>query len=188
MDFNFDIHSTGAVSSEFLERSIKNFNDASRFVASLPYARNKNKSDILTVFKDQCGTCSTKHAVLKRLSEENNKGELRLFLGIFKMSSNNTQKVQTTLEKYNLKYIPEAHNYLKVGSAILDFTNLNSEAADFSDDIIQEQEIEVLQITDYKVRIHKEFLEKWLLENPSLNYSSGEIWKIREECIAALSS
>jgi hypothetical protein len=85
-----------------------------------------DKLNALSVFIDNGGTCSTKHALLKRFAEENNRVEIKLMLGIFNMNSNNTPKISDVLKHYNLQEIPKALNYLKFKNEILDYTSKNS--------------------------------------------------------------
>lgn len=112
---NFKIQKDkGIVSEQFLNRNIHVFYSACHYISMLPYKRNTDKHDILCVFNDSGGTCSTKHAVLRKLALENDAAEIKLILGIFKMDAGYTGKIKNTLEKFNLEYIPEAHNYLKI--------------------------------------------------------------------------
>lgn len=112
---NFKIQKDkGIVSEQFLNRNIHDFYSACHYISMLPYKRNTDKHDILCVFNDSGGTCSTKHAVLRKLALENDAAEIKLILGIFKMDAGYTGKIKNTLEKFNLEYIPEAHNYLKI--------------------------------------------------------------------------
>jgi hypothetical protein len=54
---------------------------------------------------------------------------------------------------------------------------------------LHEEEIEPAQITSYKIALHKQFLSQWVTDNSGGGRRSlEEIWKIREECIARLSS
>src|SRR5690606_7655926 len=110
---NFDIKSDREISTEFLRRNILTFHQATEYIQNLSYGRNLNKDNLKTIFTHNKGTCSTKHAILKQLANENNFNSFKLTLGIFKMSADNTPKVANTLTKHNLEYIPEAHNYLK---------------------------------------------------------------------------
>ena len=87
----------------------------------------------------------------------------------------------------NLKYIPEAHNYLKFKNKILDFTKKNSSENDFINDLLEEIEIEPHKINQFKIEFHKNYLKNWLAKNPQIPFSLDELWKIREECIKALS-
>lgn len=182
---NFKIENRGEISNTFLKNGISNFENACQFVANLPYKRNSNKEDLKCVFNDLGGTCSTKHAILKKLALESEHNEVRLILGVFKMDSLYAPSISKTLKTYHLDYIPEAHNYLKIYDEYFDFTLSNSNYKDFKNKILLEQEIEFNQITVDKVVIHKHFLEKWIKEE-QLEFSLDEIWKIREQCILDL--
>lgn len=181
---NFEIKNNGEVSNEFLKLGILDFKSACKFISLLPYKRNKNKENVLCVFEDNAGTCSTKHATLRKLALENNKPEIKLILGIFRMDANYAPKIQKTLESHNLDYIPEAHNYLKIGSDYLDFTNINSSYSEVESRLLIETEIEFNEITHQKIQKHKEFLSNWIKDRPL--FTLDQIWKIRESCIADL--
>jgi hypothetical protein len=84
-----------------------------------------------------------------------------------------------------LDYIPEAHNYLKINNQIFDCTTSHSSEINFKNDLIQEIEIQPEQVIQFKIDYHQNFLKNWCQEN---NQNFDEIWKIREECISALSS
>ncbi len=182
---NFKIHPFGYVSNSFLALNVFDFESACKFIAHLPYKRNNQKENILCVMVENGGTCSTKHAILRKLALEQNQKDVKLMLGIFKMDVNYSPKIKATLNKNQLEYIPEAHNYLKIETSYFDFTTPNANYASFQSKIIEEQEIECNEITTQKVVIHKTFLENWLVsEKKELTLS--EIWQIREQCIADL--
>lgn len=186
-NLNFDIRLAGPVSEKFLAHKISTFEDAAFFIRMMPYGRNQNKTDLTTVFADGCGTCSTKHALLKQLADENGIGGLSLFIGLFRMNAVNTPKIAATLNKYKLDYIPEAHNYLKWKNLVLDYTNKTSSFTDFEKDLIEEIEILPHQITEFKVTYHKQYLKAWLEAEQEKNLTLDELWTIREQCIADLS-
>ena len=193
MNYNFEINSNGEISQLFLKNNCFDFHSASIFIRNLPYRRNLNKDNLPTVFIDEYGTCSTKHALLKILAEENNQPHFKLILGIFKMNGINTPKIKSVFETLRepqsdkLEYIPEAHNYLKFKNQILDFTKKNSSENDFINDLLEETEIQPHQINQFKIEFHKNYLKKWLSEHPEIHYSLDELWNIRELCIAHLS-
>lgn len=162
------------------------FEEACFYIKNLPYKRNTNKENIFCVLEDFGGTCSSKHAFLKYYADENKIENVKLILGIFKMNSQNTPKISKVLEKYHLKEIPEAHNYLKIDNQVHDYTSKNSKPGDFINDLIEEIEISPAQITHFKVEYHQKFIEKYLKENAPISYSPEEFWQIREECILAL--
>lgn len=183
---NFIIHKDkGIISNEFLNRNITDFHSASKYVSELPYKRNSDKNNIQCVFDDLGGTCSTKHATLRKLALENDQQDVKLILGIFKMDAAYTQKIKNTLEKFNLNYIPEAHNYLKIDDEYFDFTKPNSNYADFKYKLLIEKEIEFNEIIEEKISFHKDFLKKWIA-NEIIPFSLDEIWNIREQCIKDL--
>ena len=183
---NFEIKQEGEISKEFLKQNILNFKDATKFIKELKYGRNANKNDLKSIFKDNCGTCSTKHSLLKKLADENNYSEVKLILGIFKMNSTNTVKIEQTLKTNSLDYIPEAHNYLKYKNEIYDFTKSDSKPSDFEYELLEEIEILPNQTANFKVEYHKKFLQNWLNNNSEINFTLDEIWKIREKCIEDL--
>jgi len=175
------------VSHFFNSLGHETFIDAANWVNDLPYKRNSDKNDIHILLKEKQGTCSTKHATLKRLALENNIQDIHLMLGIFQMNAINTPAVKDVLQHYNVDYIPEAHNYLKLHNTILDFTGLASQEQTFEDVLLVEIEITPEQINTFKIDYHKQYLHSWLQRN-SIPYTLEEIWTIRELCIEALFS
>jgi len=185
---NFEIKSTGKISKAFIENDIFNFQEAIDFIENLPYGRNENKEDLTTLFADGRGTCSTKHAVLKGLADENKFSGIQLILGLVKMNAVNTPEISETLALHGLTYIPEAHNYLKYNGRIFDFTKPDFTITERAEDLLEEIEILPDQITDYKVYFHKKYLGEWLKENNEIGFTLDEFWAIREQCIKDLAS
>lgn len=181
---NFEIKNNGEVSQEFLSLGITDFENACEYIANLPYKRNTDKNDLLCVFKDNAGTCSTKHSTLRKLAIENNNNDIKLVLGIFKMDKEYTNKIANTLNKNGLTYIPEAHNYLKIHDNYFDFTKPNSNYSEIENKILEEIEIEYNQINNEKIQIHKNFLKNWIENKPEFDLE--KIWEIREKCISDL--
>ncbi len=186
-ELNFTIAPGKPISDHFLERDITDFQQAASYIRGLPYRRNSNKYDLTTAFTDGCGTCGTKHALLKQLADENGLIGVKLIMGIFKMDANYAPKIAGTLERSGLEYIPEAHNYLSFNSELYDLTTPKSKPDDFNKKLLVEIEIQPDQITDFKVAYHKEFLGKWIAEN-KVPYDLDELWRIREQCIADMAS
>lgn len=187
MAFNFKLLTgKGLVSDAFIDNQCIDFSQAADLVKQLRYDRNTDKEDPLILFKEGCGTCGTKHAALCQLAQEHGHEEVELWMGIFKMNRINTPRVVPVLDEYQLLYIPEAHNYLRINGSILDCTWPNSSAGNFEKDLLEEIKIQPNQIGAYKVSWHMDFLEKWY-NHQKLPYTLEEIWDIREKCIAALS-
>ncbi|MGN5953160.1 hypothetical protein ACP6L2_00960 [Sphingobacterium lactis] len=185
---DFTIHPIGMISIAFLDNDIQTFHDACSFIQNLPYKRNSDKENLTLIFTEKCGTCSSKHAVLKQLCIEQNMEDIELMIGVFKMNAINTPPILKTLEHYKLKYIPEAHTYLKFQNEYFDFTKLGSSSEGFLDYLLYEEEILPNQINEYKIELHQVFLKKWLKDKPDVNLTFDEIWRIREQCILDLSN
>jgi uncharacterized protein (TIGR00369 family) len=56
---------------EFAALGLGSYREAARYVRSLPYGRNTDRSDWRVVLKEGRGACSTKHALLAELAREN---------------------------------------------------------------------------------------------------------------------
>lgn len=184
---DFEIRPWGDVSNFCYARGILSFAGACDFVRNVPYRRNENKLDPFCILVDQFGTCSTKHALLKRIAEERGGFPIDLMLGVYRMNAQNTPKAGQILEQAGLKYLPEAHNFLRYHEDILDCTWPNSRPENFVPDLMEFTIIHPEQIGDFKVSYHQEFLKRWVQQRPHLKFSFEELWSIREACIAALS-
>ncbi|MDR0229998.1 MAG: hypothetical protein LBI72_13205 [Flavobacteriaceae bacterium] len=183
---NFKIESSAPLSKAFVELNIIDYKQACDYIRYLPYKRNKDRDNLLNVLEEQQGVCSTKHAVLRKLALENNHPEVELILGIFKMDANYAPAIKSTLEQAGLDYIIEGHTYLKYNNNYYDYTTDKSDYGLFGGKVIGEIIYEYNQIGDYKIELHKKFIEEWLIENPNVAYTLDEIWKIREQCISDL--
>src|SRR5580693_6979785 len=82
----------GAVSTAFLSLARADLRAAGQYVCELAYGRNSDPDDPLVVLTERRGTCSTKHALLRRLSIEQ-EIDLLLILGIYEMNERNTPGV-----------------------------------------------------------------------------------------------
>lgn len=168
------------------EKEIHNWSDLLVFVRSLPYGRNANREDLSLVLKEGKGTCSSKHALLKKIADLNNIEQVQLVMGMYKMDNRNTPKTGTILSGKGLNYIPEAHCYLKLNNKRFDLTSDHSSIEKLEADIIEETTITPEQVSHYKVTYHKNYIKKWMEEN-AVPLSFEEVWGLREECIRELS-
>lgn len=185
---DFDIIKDDKLSTLFVSNGCRTFHQAASYIKQLPYGRNNDKDDVLSVLKEHIGTCSTKHVILKRLADTYGQHDIKLMMGIFKMDGKYAPTIKPILDKYGLPYIPEAHNYLIFNGRRIDCTNKRSRPEDFEHDLLEEIEIAPGQITEFKVSYHKQFLSKWLDNNELPVNSLDDVWLVREDCIKALSS
>lgn len=181
------IRDRGPVSAAFLGLRIDDFRRAAQYVRNLPYGRNAATSDILAVLNERKGTCSTKHALLKALAGEQGL-PIRLMLGIYEMDARNTPGIGHVLEEHHLPCIPEAHCYLVHQERRIDVTrNLDDREFEPIATFLIEEEITTEQIGEYKRRRHQAFMRQWLHRRALLDFDFDQLWRIREQCIAALS-
>ena len=115
-----------------------NFDELINKVKNIPYGRNTNRYDFSLVLSENKGTCSSKHALLKDFADKNEIENVKLFIGIFKMDEVNTPKLGDLLSKNNIKYIPEAHCYLKINQIPVDATTSDSFYDKIKQDIMEE--------------------------------------------------
>lgn len=176
----------GTVSGGFCAAGIFNYRSAARYVRDLAYGRNSDRNDSLNVLRERRGTCSTKHALLARLATEQEL-PINLVIGIYEMNGRNTPGVGEVLARYGLTAIPEAHCYLMYAGDRVDVTRNVTAAAPIGR-FLHEERISPDQIGTYKTAMHEAFIRDWLVyKGIDHALSLDQIWKIREECIAALS-
>lgn len=167
------------------DKNIVYWKDLLIYIRELPYGRNTNREDFSLVIKELRGTCSSKHAFLKEIADRNGIEKVKLILGIYKMNENNTPKINNTLSKVGIKYIPEAHCFLKIENIVLDLTMNDSNFEKIKEDVIKEIEINADDVGEFKVEFHKNYLKNWI-EKENMKISFEEIWKQREKCIRKL--
>lgn len=182
---NFKLRSLKGVSYEFVNLGIADFHSAVSYVGELPYGRTSDRSDYRLVLTEGIGTCSTKHALLAQLCLEQDINEISLVIGMYKMNELNTPGVGAVLSLHNLEYIPEAHCYLNYDNNRFDFTRMLVGSVPIQEFLV-EKIINPEDIGEYKVNFHKRFIKQWK-EEEKLSFDFEQLWKIREDCIKALS-
>lgn len=60
----------GVITAAFMGVAVQDFRAPAAYVNRIPYGRNTNREDALAVMSEGQGTCSTKHALLRRLALE----------------------------------------------------------------------------------------------------------------------
>lgn len=164
---------------------LHDWNSVVQYVQRLPYGRNENRHDFGLVLSKGKGSCSSKHALLKSIADEN-AINVKLILGIYKMNNRNTKGIGDTLDGSGLDYIPEAHCYLSIGGQRFDFTNPHSDISTILPDILCEIAIQPEQVIDFKVDFHKDYIRNWI-ESEKIPLDFETVWVLREKCIVRLS-
>lgn len=184
LDFKLN---NGHYSSSFRVIGIHTFLEACNYIKMLPYGRNSNNSDLDLVLIERKGSCSSKHALLARLAEENNVDEIELIAGVFLMDEIIHPKLKEFFNSKIYSSIPEMHCYLRYGGKRFDFTSKVDNIKLIEAKLVREQIIEPQQAGDWKKSIHQDYLRKWLLRKPELKITLDELWEDREKCIELLS-
>jgi len=114
----------GIVADRFLSLDIRSFQEACRYVQRLPYGYNSNRDDLMILFEEGFGSCTTKHAVIATLA-----AELGLpvgkRIGIYAMNEAIVRGSRKILDKYDLPYVPMVHCFLAAGDVRVDLTEGN---------------------------------------------------------------
>lgn len=118
------ISNGGIISEKFLNLGVDNFIDACRYVHELPYGYNSDRDDLMILFKENKGTCTTKHAVIATLAEEMNL-PIEKHLGIYAMTEEIVTGTNKILVKYDLPYVPMIHCFLAYGNYRIDLSEGN---------------------------------------------------------------
>jgi len=115
---------TGPVPKAFQDLGIQSFQEACRYVHALPYGYNSDRDELMILFKEKMGTCSTKHAVIATLASELDLPITR-GVGIYAMTEAIVTGTNKILTEYNLPYVPMIHCFLEYGKLRVDLTEGN---------------------------------------------------------------
>lgn len=184
---NILLNASEILSGLLIAKDITTWQDALSYIQQLSYGRNTNRSDLSLVITNEKGTCSSKHALLKTIANENKIEGVQLILGMYKMTKKNTPGIGDHISKSELPYIPEAHCYLKIHGERRDFTSPSSSIKKIEKDILTEIEIAPSQVAQWKVDFHKQFIKDWNISE-GIHKDFDRIWMIREQCISSLSN
>ncbi len=133
---------SGPISSYFLKLGIKTFKNAGKFVHDMEYGYNSNKDDKMILFKENKGTCTTKHAVIAALAKELDI-PLRKHVGVYRFTEDVSKGANNIVEKYNIPYIPLTHCFLVYKNHRFDLTEGNNNGKETTiDEFIYEEEVE----------------------------------------------
>jgi hypothetical protein len=113
-----------SVSKTFLDMGIEGFREACRYVHELPYGYNSDRDDLMVLFKEKMGTCSTKHAVIATLAAELGLPITR-GVGIYAMTEAMVTGANKILAEYRLPYVPMIHCFLEYRESRVDLTQGN---------------------------------------------------------------
>jgi hypothetical protein len=122
-DFHFS--GKGPIAGTFVRLGITSFLEACRYVHELPYGYNSCRDDVMVLFRENAGTCTTKHAVIAALAQEI---ELAVHkqVGIYAMTEELVSGAGLLLSHFSLPFIPMAHCFLSYEGYRVDLTEGNA--------------------------------------------------------------
>ena len=116
---------SGLMSAKFRDLDIHSFQAACRYVLELPYGYNSDKNDLMILFKENMGTCTTKHAVIGTLAAELDLPVTK-HVGIYRMTEDLVTGTGAILDKYKLPNVPMLHCFLVYERYRVDLTEGNN--------------------------------------------------------------
>jgi hypothetical protein len=114
----------GPVAQKFWSLNIRSFADACAYVHHLPYGYNSNRDDLMILFDERMGSCTTKHAVIATLAQELDL-PVHKAIGIYAMTEIIVTGTQSILDAHELPYLPMVHCFLVFASHRVDLTEGN---------------------------------------------------------------
>jgi hypothetical protein len=125
------IQRKGMISEKFISLGIKTFWDACTYVHEVAYGYNSTTEDILILFKEGYGSCTTKHAVIATLAQELAIPVYKM-VGVYAMTEELVTGTNRILEEYHLPYLPMIHCFLAYDSFRVDMTEGNDNGKNHS--------------------------------------------------------
>ena len=90
----------------------------------LPYGYNSDRDDLMILFKEKMGSCTTKHAVIATLAVELDLPVAK-HIGIYAMTEAIVTGTDRILQQYGLPHLPMIHCFLVHGRYRVDLTEGN---------------------------------------------------------------
>ncbi|MHA2125711.1 MAG: hypothetical protein ACW99E_10410 [Promethearchaeota archaeon] len=155
-----DINPVGEISKKFLELGITSFKKACEYVHNADYGHNTNYDDKMIFFKENMGTCTTKHAIIAGLAEELSI-PLSKCVGIYKFTERISTNASEILTKYEIPFVPMVHCYLIYKEFRFDLTEGNCNGKNTTlEEFIYEEEVDPFISRKDEYLLYKRVLKK----------------------------
>jgi hypothetical protein len=181
------IEDAGPVSRRFLEMGIGSFHEACRYVHELPYGYNSDRDDLMILFEEKFGSCTTKHAVIATLADELGL-KVEKSIGIYAMTEDIVAGASRITEKHDLPYVPMVHCYLVYEDHRADLSegNDNGKKRSIEDFLYSEKVAANISAKDEYLLYRKALKERILAEKELKGIDLKRILRAREEGLALL--
>jgi len=162
------ITGTGPISQAFLGLGIRSFQEACRYVHQLPYGYNSDRDDLMILFKEKMGTCTTKHAVIATLAAELGLPITR-GVGIYPMTEAIVAGTEKILSEYSLPYVPMIHCFLEYEDYRVDLTEGTRNGKNRPiDDFLYTDRVDATISAKDEYMIYRKALSEVILKRPEL--------------------
>jgi hypothetical protein len=163
-----EIHGGGAVSDTFRSLGILSFMDACRYVHELPYGYNSDRDDLMILFKERFGSCTTKHATIAALAQELGLPITR-GVGIYPMTEAIVTGAGKILREYALPYVPMIHCFLEYENDRVDLTEGNRNGKNRPvDDFLYTARVETTISARDEYMVYRKALKDVILKRPEI--------------------
>ncbi|MHA2390502.1 MAG: hypothetical protein ACXAEX_00900 [Promethearchaeota archaeon] len=177
----------GKITRKFLELGIESFREACNYVQNIDYGYNTNYEDRMILFKENLGTCTTKHAVIAGLAEELN---IPLFkhVGVYRFTEEISTGTNEILKKYDVPYVPMAHCFLVYEDSRFDLTEGNCNGKNTTlENFIYEEQVDPFISRKDEYLLYKRVLKEKILPSKEMEgIKERTLLKAREESIILL--
>ena len=183
------LNDSGIVSRTFLNLGIDRFQAACRYVHRLPYGYNSDREDLLILFKEKMGTCTTKHAVIATLAAELGLPLVKN-IGIYAMTEAIVSGTDAILARYGLPYIPMVHCFLAFDAFRVDLTEGNQNGKNTAiDDFLHTEPVAPNISAKDEYRLYRKVLAEKILQRPELfGVELKTVLHAREEGLGVLTA
>ncbi len=184
---NSRITGNGPVSEEFIHKKIEGFQDACRFVHQLPYGYNSDRDDLMILFKENKGSCTTKHAVIGTLAEELTLPVYK-YIGIYAMTEKIVTGTDNILKVFDLPFIPMVHCFLVYKDFRIDLTDGNKNGKNNTiEEFFETRKVPPHLSAKNEYLIYRDIVQHLLSTHAQLkNIEMKRILKAREEGLKLL--
>ncbi len=179
-----EIRSRGELSQRFLELGINTFKEVCNYIHNIEYGYNTNYDDKFILFKENKGSCTSKHAIIAGLAEEL-KIPLFKHVGVYKFTGEISTDTEEILKKYKIPYVPMIHCFLVYGDKQFDLTEGNCNGKNTSiDEFIHEEKVDPFISTKDEYLLFKKVIKDKILPSKEMvGIKERVILKAREEAI-----
>ncbi len=181
------IQGIGQVSRAFTALGIATFHQACRHVHQMPYGYNSDRDDLMILFKEKMGTCTTKHAVIATLARELDLPVIKR-VGIYAMTEALVTGTTAILDKYRLPYVPMLHCFLERAPVRVDLTegNRNGKNGPIDEFLFTERVAPNISEKEEYLIYRKALSEKILVREEFKDMDLRRILQAREEGLKLL--